>query len=71
VKTDNSITTGLVMAVVRQKSDNEIIAMGSTHLDIVGSTISGQVLDYHFAIQLPANMNSADVETEVTAMGSQ
>jgi hypothetical protein len=69
VKTDKSITTGLVTAVVRQKSSGEIVATGSAHLDIVGSTIPGQVLDYHLTIPLPIDVDPASVATEITAMG--
>jgi hypothetical protein len=68
-KAESSITTGLVTVVVRQKSNKEIVATGSAPLEIVGSSAPGQVLDYYLVISLPANVNPATVETEVTAMG--
>jgi hypothetical protein len=60
----------LVIAVVRQKSNGEMVATGSEHLNIVGSTTPGQILDYSLSIQLPANLNPANLETEVTALGN-
>jgi hypothetical protein len=73
VKNDSSssINNGVVIAVVRQKSSGVIVAVGSEHLDIVGTTASGQSLDYYLAIPLPANIDPSAVETEVTAMGQQ
>lgn len=69
-KIESSITTGLVTAVVHQKLDGTLVATGGVHLDIVGSTAAGQTLDYSFIIQLPANLDPADLETEVTALGN-
>ena len=71
VKTDSSITTGLVTAVVRQKSNGEIVATGSAHLAIVGSAAPGQILDYAIAVQLPASLDPVSLETEIKAIGYQ
>jgi hypothetical protein len=70
-RTESSITTGLVTAVVRKKSSGKMVATGSLHLDIVGSTTPGQILDYRLVIPLPTNVNPASVETEVTSLGQQ
>lgn len=66
---ESSLSTGLVTAVVRQKSSGEIVATGAAHLDITGSSTPRQILDYDFAIQLPVGVDPASVETEVTALG--
>jgi hypothetical protein len=65
------INNGLVTAVVRQKSNGDIVATGGQHLDITDSAAPGQVLDYSLTVQLPANVDPAAVEAEVTAMGQQ
>jgi len=64
-----TISNGLVIAVVRQKPGGELIATNSVHLNIVGSTTPGQVLDYKAVVPLPANVDPASVETEVMALG--
>jgi hypothetical protein len=71
VRNDNSgsISTGLVLAVVRQKSDGQIVATSSAHLSITDSAASGRVLDYSITIPLPPDVNPEAVNTEITALG--
>jgi hypothetical protein len=68
-KMDASLTTGLVTAVVRQKSGGGIVATGEAHLDIAGSAPPGQAFDYRIVVPLPADVDPASLETEVTAVG--
>lgn len=65
------INAGVVVAVVRQKSSGEIVATGSQPLDITDSAAPGQVLDYSIAVQLPANLDPAGLDTEISALGQQ
>jgi hypothetical protein len=65
------INAGEVVAVVRQKSSGEIVATGSQPIAITDSAAPGQVLDYSFAVQLPANLDPASLDTEISALGQQ
>ncbi len=67
----NSITSGLVSAVIRQKSSGQIVATGSVQLGITDSAAPGQLLDYSIFLPLPVNTDLATVSTEVTAKGYQ
>jgi hypothetical protein len=65
------INAAEVVAVVRQKSNGEIVATGSQPLAITDSAAPGQVLDYSIAVQLPANLDPASLDTEISALGQQ
>ena len=65
------INAGVVVAVVRQKSSGEIVATGSQPLAITDSAAPGQVLDYSIAVQLPANLDTAGLYSEISALGQQ
>jgi hypothetical protein len=66
---NTALSNGLVVAVVKQKSGGEIVATGSAHLSIAGSATPGQIFDYQIVVPLPADIDQASVETEVTAVG--
>ena len=57
--------------MVRQKSNGEIVATGSQPLTITDSAAPGQVLDYSIVVSLPANLDPAALDTEVSALGQQ
>ena len=65
------INAGVVIAVVRQKASGEIVATGSQPLAITDSAAPGQVLDYSITVQLPANLDPAGLDTEISAQGQQ
>jgi hypothetical protein len=65
------INAGEVVAVVRQKSNGEIVATGSQPLAITDSAAPGQILDYSIALQLPENLDPASLDTEISALGQQ
>ena len=73
VKNDTSsgLTTAMVTAVLRRKSNGQIVAVGGAHLGITDSAGPGNVLNYSFTVPLPANLDSAGLETEITAKGFQ
>jgi len=65
------INAGEVVAVVRQKANGQIVATGSQPLTITDSAAPGQVLDYSITVALPANLDPATLDTEVSAVGQQ
>ena len=65
------INAGAVTAVVRQKSNGQIVATGSQPLAISDSAAPGQVLDYSITVLLPADLDPATLETEISAQGQQ
>ena len=65
------INAGVVVAVLRQKSSGEIVATGSQPLGITDSAAPGQILDYSITVPLPADLDPAGLDTEVTALGQQ
>jgi hypothetical protein len=68
--TGSGITNGLVTAIVRQKSNQQVVAAGTTQLDITDSAVPGQIMDYSIIIPLPANLDPATLLTEVIAEGT-
>jgi hypothetical protein len=73
VKNDSGsgITSGLVTAVLKQKADGKIVAVGSMHLAISDSAAPGAELDYAMQLTLPAGLNAGDLQAEVSARGYQ
>ncbi len=73
VKNDSGrgITSGLVLAVVKQKADGKIVAVGNVHLTITDSAAPGAVLDYSLKLPLPAGIDTSAIQTEVTGFGYQ
>jgi hypothetical protein len=69
--TDGNITTGLVVGVVKQKSDGKIVAVGNAHLAITDPAAPGAVLDYALNVPLPPGVNAGGLQAEVTAFGYQ
>jgi hypothetical protein len=65
------INAGEVVAVVRQKSNGVIVATASQPLSITDSAAPGQILDYSIDVSLPANLDPATLDTEVSALGQQ
>ncbi len=66
---EGGITSGLVTAVLRQKSSGQIVAVGNTHLGITDSAAPGQVLPYSITVPLPQGTDPAGLESELTAEG--
>lgn len=73
VKNDTSsgITSGLVVMVVKQKSDGKIVAVGNVRLSITSSAAPGAVMDYSLKIYLPAGVDEGGLQAEVSAFGYQ
>jgi hypothetical protein len=65
------INAGAVTAVVRQKSNGQIVATGSQPLAISDSAAPGQALDYSITVLPPADLDPATLETEISAQGQQ
>ena len=67
----SGITSGLVLLVVKQKSDGKIVAVGNVHLSITDLAAPGAVLDYSLKLPLPAGLDANTLNAEVTALGYQ
>ena len=66
-----SINNGLVSVILRQKSDGQIVATGSTRLAISDAAAPGQVFDYSLVVHLPPDVDPAGVTPSLTAIGQQ
>ena len=73
VKNDsqNSITTGLVLMVIKQKADGKIVAVGNVQLPITDLVPPGAVMGYALKLPLPVGLNTGALQAEVTAFGYQ
>jgi hypothetical protein len=69
--TPNGITTGLILAVMKQKTDGKIVAVGNAHLPITDSAAPGAVVDYSLKLPLPAGVDASTLQAEITALGYQ
>jgi hypothetical protein len=67
----HGITTGLVLVILKQKSDGKIVAVGNAHLPITDSAAPGTVIDYSLKLPLPVRVDAGAVQAEVTAFGYQ
>ena len=69
--TGSSISSGLVLMVVKQKADGKIVAVGNVRLPITQSDAPGTALDYSLKLPLPAGVNASALQAEVSAQGFQ
>ena len=70
-ETRNGVSSGLVLMVMKQKTDGKIVAVGNAQLAITDSTAPGAEMEYSLKLPLPVGANADTLQAEVTALGYQ